>query len=80
MQGTWNNIGLTNALDDDVANLIAGFTRRPRVIALGQEAGRGLTAAGVGYDVIMHHPQYRRRFLRTRRSEYVNQLIEAVVS
>lgn len=71
--GDW---GLANAGEEDVAALWNALGR-PKVVALGMNAGAVTRAAGVPLDGSAPHPQYVKRFFYSRRHEYRDLLVRA---
>lgn len=64
----WPHVGIANALEENPLHVWA-LAGHPPVIALGHEAAKALTAAGVPHAKVPH-PQYVRRFLHSKQSEY----------
>lgn len=71
----WRQVGLVNANQTDVARLWKDLYE-PAVVALGGEASKTLTAAGVPHSRVPH-PQYVKRFHNARQREYGSLIKEA---
>lgn len=65
----WKDVGLVNAYETDVRELLMTFDVKPSVVALGRAASANLAALDIDHGVVPH-PQYVRRFANSKKSEY----------
>lgn len=70
----WKTIGIINVNDKDVSEIdeLWHTLGRPKIIALGRLAERGLRGHGFRDDqyVVLPHPQHVRRFFNSRKLDY----------
>lgn len=72
----WRGIGLVNAYETNVRDLLEVFDVPPHVVALGRKASENLTDLGVEHAAVPH-PQFARRFTHGKKAEY-GALIERI--
>ena len=65
----WKNVGLVNALETNVRDLLMTFDVKPDVVALGQAAHKNLLDLDIDHGGVPH-PQFMRRFHNAQRAEY----------
>jgi len=71
----WRDVGIANALDEDVRALVS-VLGDPPVVALGRTASLHLDSLGIDHAAVPH-PQYVRRFFNSRQEEYGELIAEA---
>lgn len=77
---SWKNIGLINVNDEYVTEVdeLWHTLKRPKIIALGRLAEKGLKAHGFRDDqyVVLPHPQHVRRFFNSRKLDYGQEIFK----
>lgn len=75
----WRHVGITNACEEDGVDLgeVHELCGSPPIVALGRAAHEATVLAGLPHSAVPH-PQYVRRFLHGRLTEY-GQLIQSVI-
>jgi len=77
---SWKTMGIINVNDEHVTQVdeLWQVLRRPRIIALGSQAEKGLKAHGFKEHqyVVLPHPQYVRRFSNARKLDYGHEIFK----
>ena len=75
----WKTVGIININDSNVAEVheLWHVLHRPKIIALGRLAEKGLKAHGFTEDkyVVLPHPQHVRRFFNSRKEDYGKEIL-----
>lgn len=77
---SWKTIGLINVNDEHVSEVdeLWNVLKRPKIVALGRLAEKGLKAHGFRDDqyVVLSHPQHVRRFFNSRKFDYGHEIFK----